>query len=232
MINRYKIIIQKNKMDYLNDISFHENINDYNYLDLEMTQYQYNYFSGKLFLNSQFIYHVLRLRTILKNYYEKINPVLFKMNYYFRMVYIHHYLNYTKLIKTLMFYCFESFSCHTTETLDQIKYKSTFSHILFYYLKGYNNFKKFNCPSSLLNISTKKILNIFIQNENLKLESIRKIKLPFKILNMINYNYCFNFNCIEMYKSEDMVNELSRDIHIKQNVIISDILLKHFSDKI
>lgn len=48
---------------------------------------------------------------------------------------------------------------------------------------------------------------------------------------MINYNYCFNFNCIEMYKSEDMVNELSRDVHIKQNVIISDILLKHFSDK-
>jgi hypothetical protein len=216
-------------MDFENCIYFHDNINDCSYLDLEMTQYQYNHFSGKLYLNSKFINQVLRLRIILNNYYKNINPILFKMNYYSRMVYFDFYMDCNKLIKIYMFYYFESYSNRTTETLDKIKYKSTFSRILFYYFKGYNNFIKFNCPSSLLNISTKKILNILIQNDNLNLEYIRKI-LPSKIFSMINYNYFFNFNSIEMYESGLMTNKLTKDICIRQDVIISDILLKHFSD--
>lgn len=216
-------------MDFENCIYFHDNINDCSYLDLEMTQYQYNHFSGKLYLTSKFINDIRKLQIIVYHYRKKINPILFKMNSNSRMVYIDHYMDNYKLIKIYMFYYFNLYPCHTTETLDKIKYKSTFSDILFDYFKGYNNFIKFNCPSSLLNMSTKKVLNMLIQNENLNLAYIRK-KLPPKIFDMINYNYFFNYNSIEMYKSRLMTNELTTDIRIRQDAFISDILLKHFSN--
>lgn len=216
-------------MDFENCIYFHDNINDCSYLDLEMTQDQYYHFSGKLYLTSKFNIDIQKLQIMVYHYLKKRNPILFKMNYYSRTVYIDHYMDYNKLIKIYMFYYFNLYPCHTTETLDKIKYKSIFSDILFDYFKGYNNFIKFNCPSSLLNISTKKVLNMLIQNENLNLAYIRK-KLPPKIFDMINYNYFFNYNSIEMYKSGLMANELTTDIRIKQDVIISNILLKHFSD--
>lgn len=203
------------------------------YLDLEISEKQIKRVSIDTFNDLVINGRILKIHRYLYNYYNYINPFLDKFNYQCRIFHIKKYLRCCQSICSFLNY-FKNEKSYTTDYLNSIKYKSLLSNITFFICDGLENFNKYNCPNSLINMSIKIIIDTLfdslIDNEFETINPINSydLNIPTKFIKIINLNYNVNMSCLDSFKDGYQLKELCQGIEMIQNFIISEPIIKAY----
>lgn len=161
--------------------------NTLDYLNLEISKKQYEVF----------VYDIKKLHIITENilYYlivfeKTIYSSIHKLNYQCRNTHLKILLQISQYIK-LKFKQHLFFNNNT-----DISYPIDIIRLINFQNIFINKLLKINNPSSLVNISTKVIVDRLIDNKTIKYSPFSKFNLPKDIKNKIHYNYHINKDCI------------------------------------
>jgi hypothetical protein len=193
--------------------------NTFDYLNLEISKKQ----------NEVFVYDIKKIDIITENIlyylivYEKtLHSSIHKFNYQCRNTHLKILLQISKYIK--LKFKQHLFLNHTTD----ISYSQKIIYLINFHNLFIKKILKINNPSSLVNISTKVIVDRLIDKKTRKFCPFSKFNLPKDIKNKIHYNYNINNDCIYKYH---IFSPLSLITYI-QNVndfIVSDKLVEIYT---
>lgn len=194
--------------------------NTFDYLNLEISKKQYNKFVYDIETHDIIINNMLYY---LKVYIDKIYSSIYKFNYQCRNVHFKILLQISQYIKSN--FKEHLFLNHTTD----ISYSQKIIYLINYQNLFIKKILKINNPSSLVNISTKVVIDKLINNKIRKFSPFSKfINLPNCLRNKIHYNYHINNDCIYKYHIFSPLSLISY-IENVNDFIVSDKLVKIYT---